>query len=112
MIAGRLRLLPHGYFYYDHGARRMRRDQVALDILAVDDALRHTFADALRLAHTDPGGRPAELASGFEPLPLLRQTGIDAQTVVLGADAQDPLAGGDEVPGCRCLLYTSPSPRD
>ena len=61
-----------------------QRDQVAGDLLAVDDETLHAVGLGLRVLHHDRVGDAAELALHRVALPLIGDTGIDAQAVKSG----------------------------
>src|ERR1035437_4097966 len=74
------------------------RDQITGDRVAVHRQSRDAAHRALGLMDRDVVARAAEPASDAEVAPVGRQARVYAQAVVLGADTEDPLADGHEVP--------------
>ena len=75
-------------------------DNIALDSLAVNGHALNARAYMVRVLNGDIVGRAAEQTGNGEAVPLVRNGGIDHQTVVLRLYAEDILRDGNEVP-CR-----------
>src|SRR3989304_5557336 len=71
------------------------------DRFAIPPHRLHTFADMTRILHFDLVRCTPELARDTEPIPAVRDTGVDDQTVMRRAGAEDVLSGGPIRPGGR-----------
>src|ERR1035437_9049226 len=74
------------------------RNQVAIDGTTIQGEPGHATGCALGLMNGDVERGASEPASHFEVAPVRGQDRVYAKAVVLGPDAEDPLADGHKVP--------------
>ena len=94
-------LAPQPDFDMVLSLRQIWRDQVARDNLSIDSHFDHALADLHWIMDNDVEFTTSKYASRRESAPGGWDAGVDAQAIIFGADAEDPLGDGNIVPGCR-----------
>ena len=79
----------------------LRAQQLVGDFDAIHDNTPDALHDAFGILHFNVKCLAPEHAGDLETLPFSRNARIDAQAVVIGADAKNPLRDGEISPGGR-----------